>query len=617
MFRALPNHPSHRLRKEKAATYDKAIKATKKEHWVNWLEDAAGNDLWTANKYISNPAGDGGKMRIPTLHTKDSEGNDTLAITNEDKSKVFTKSLFPSPPMHSSVPQGFIYPNPTDNWTPITKEILSKAIAKLSPYKAPGPDGIANIVFQRCPHLQQYLLSLFNAVFTLRTYYGPWRESTTVILRKPGRPDYSVPKAYRPIALLNTTAKLLSAIVAERTTHVLETNNLLPATHFGGRPGRSTEDSFLLLETTIKHTWRQHKVVSTLFLDIEGAFPNTVTDQLLHNMRKCCLPSEIVKYTERLLKDRKTKLRFDDFESEWFPITNSIGQGDPLSMILYMIYNSDLVDIAKKEKGELTLAFVDDTALIAVGNSFEEMHQKLMDMLERRGGGYEWSNHHNSRFETNKFALMDFTLNRTRHRPSMTLRGVVIESTATHKFLGVMLDNELRWKAHAAYAVAKGAAYMMLLKRLSSVSWGTPAKLMRQLYQSVVVPKITYAVAVWLQPSLASTSEERIRGSKGIAKKIESAQRTAALAITGAMRTTATDTLNVHANLLPVHLMIQQALFRSSLRLSGLPTSHPLKPHIKWIERKDVKHHRSALHKLIHTLGVYPQQIETVLPQAT
>ena len=50
-------------------------------------------------------------------------------------------------------------------------------------------------------------------------YYDPWRESTTVIIRKPGKPDYSVPKAYRPIALLNTTAKLLSALIADRASH--------------------------------------------------------------------------------------------------------------------------------------------------------------------------------------------------------------------------------------------------------------------------------------------------------------------------------------------------------------------------------------------------------------
>jgi len=615
-FRAVPDHPSHRMRKEKVAKYDKAIRTTKKDHWINWLEDAMGNDLWITNKYITNPAGDGGKTRIPTLITKDNEGNATMATSNESKSEVFTKTLFPPPPSRSAVPPDFEYPEPATPWSDITGEQLRKTIVKLSPYKAPSPDGVANIVFQHCPVLQPYLLSLFNAALSLRTYYNPWRESITVILRKPGRPDYSVPKAYRPIALLNTTAKLVSAIVTDRASHILETHRLLPATHFGSRPGHSTEDSLLLLETTIKHAWRQHKVASVLFLDIEGAFPNAVTDQLLHNMKKRGLPLEIVGFTERLLDNRKTKLRFDDYESEWFPLRNGIGQGDPLSMLLYVIYSSDLVDTARKENRELALAFVDDTALVVVGKSIVEMHQKLKDMLKQQGGGYEWSANHNSRFETNKFALMDFSLNRAKPRPDMNLQGVTIKSAPSHKFLGVIIDNELRWTAQAAYATAKGAKYTILLRRLSATLWGVPAKLIRQLYLSVVIPKITYAAAVWLQPSFAHPSDKRLRGSKGIARKIGSTQRTAALAITGAMRTTPTDSLNVHANLLPTHLMFQQVLFRSALRLSSLPDAHPLKPHIKRIEKKDVKRHRSALHKLIHTLGVHPECNETILPHA-
>ena len=65
-----------------------------------------------------------------------------------------------------------------------------QAIDNLNPYKAPSPDGIANIIFQRCPLLIDYLLPLFNAAINLRTYYDPWHESITVILRKPGKPDY-------------------------------------------------------------------------------------------------------------------------------------------------------------------------------------------------------------------------------------------------------------------------------------------------------------------------------------------------------------------------------------------------------------------------------------------
>ncbi|KIK13673.1 hypothetical protein PISMIDRAFT_17820 [Pisolithus microcarpus 441] len=533
-FRALPDHTSHRLRRTKAREYEKAMRDAKKEHWRSWLEEASNTDLWIANKYISNPTGDGSKTRIPTLRRADENGNTTIASSNEDKSRLLAQTLFPPPPTQSSVPEGHGYPEPVAKWARITNDQLRRTINKLSPYKAPGPDGVANIVFQRCSRLTDYLLPIFNAVFTFRTYYEPWRESITVVLRKPGKPDYSTPKAYRPIALLNTTAKILSAIVADRISYISEAHNLLPCTHFGGRPGQSTEDSLLLMEATIKHAWRQHKVVSALFLDIEGAFPNAVTDRLLHNMRMRRLPKDIVDYTDRLLRGRKTKLRFDDYESEWFPITNGIGQGDPLSMILYVIYSSDLVDIANG-KNELTLAFVDDTAILATGKDFVSTHATLANMMERENGAYDWSTKHNSRFETNKFALMDFTQSRSRQRVPITLRGVRIDPSPTHRFLGVMVDHELRWKSHAAHAIAKGTRHAMMLRRLSSTTWGIPLKLMRQLFTATVLPKITYGASVWIHPMYTPNLDRTKRGSVGIAKKINTIQRTAAIAASGAM----------------------------------------------------------------------------------
>ena len=54
-------------------------------------------------------------------------------------------------------------------------------------------------------------------------------------------------------------------------------------------------------------------------------------------------------------------------------------------MILFVIYNSDLVDTAE-DTNELTLAFVDDMAFVVIGKDFHETHSILVDMLEREGG---------------------------------------------------------------------------------------------------------------------------------------------------------------------------------------------------------------------------------------
>ena len=614
-FRAIPTHECHKVLKEKEKHLDREIHTAKETHWREWLEGMADNDIWIASKYLTNPGGDGGKTRMPTLRSKDQQGRTVIATSNEEKSEVLARSLFPPPPQTSSVPLNHRYPTPAEKWTEITLDQLMQAINKLSPYKAPGPDGIANIVFQRCRQLTDYLLPLFNAAVQLQTHYEPWKESITVILRKPGKPDYSAPKAYRPIALLNTTAKLLSAIMADRTAYILETHSLLPATHFGGRPGRTTEDSLHLLETTVRNAWRVGKVASALFLDIEGAFPNAVTDRLLHNMKCRRLPSEIVEYTRQLLTGRKTRLRFDDYISEWFEITNGIGQGDPLSMILYIIYDSDLVDIAKKSKGELVLAFVDDTVLIAVAKTFQETHAILHDMLERREGAYDWSSKHNSKFETSKFGLLDFTLSKSKERPPIVIRGITIKPSTSHKFLGVMVDQELRWKEHASYALAKGMAYVALLRRISTSAHGVSPKLIRQLYRSIAVPKMLYAASVWLKPIFSAGSQSLTRGSQGIVKKLTQVQRSAAITITGVMRTSPTDSTEIHANLMPMSTLVQKILFNSSIRMASLPETHPLHGTVSRAMKRNVMHHKTALHHLLHRLKLKPDSTETIFPR--
>ena len=220
-YRALLEHEVHTQVCSKENALSKEIQKTKENHWKDWLNDMSGTNIWIAHKYISNPGGDGGKTRIPMLKRTGPDGLVNQAMTNKEKSAILAQALFPPPPNESTVPTDFLYPDPAERWSEITHEQLTQAINNLSPYKVPGPDGVANIVFQHCSSLIDYILPLFNAVVNLRTYYDPWKESITVILRKPGKPDYSVPKAYRPIALLNTTAKLLLAIVADRTSYIL------------------------------------------------------------------------------------------------------------------------------------------------------------------------------------------------------------------------------------------------------------------------------------------------------------------------------------------------------------------------------------------------------------
>jgi hypothetical protein len=366
----------------------------------------------------------------------------------------------------------------------------------------------------------------------LNIYYDPWREFTTIVLRKPGKPSYETPKAYRPIALICTLAKVLTSIVAENLSQLVEQHRLLPKNHFGGRPGRSTADAVHYLVNKICTAWRSNRVVSVLFLDVEGAFPNAVTSRLLHNLKKRRVPTAIVSFVEQLLANRKTRLKFDDYTSDIMLIMNGIGQGDPLSMLLYIFYNADLLDLPDDPENEDAIGYVDDIALIATGADFTETTQILSNMMLREEGGIRWSITHNSRFEVTKSAVLHFSRKTIRDpdsendriplpRPALTLQGQVVQEVQSYKYLGIQLDAHLRWKEQAQRATANATKWILQFRRLTRPSTGVRARLMRQLYLSVALPKITYGIDIWYTPPSKPAGCTRNSGSVGILRNLQ------------------------------------------------------------------------------------------------
>ncbi|KAI4293631.1 hypothetical protein K525DRAFT_181706, partial [Schizophyllum commune Loenen D] len=111
-------------------------------------------------------------------------------------------------------------------------------------------------------------------------------------------------------------------------------------------------------------------------------------------------------YLTWMFTNRQIRLRFDDFISDPMPIDSGGEQGNPIMMILYLYYNAELIDIARQEAEVDIPTFVDNANIVIEGDSFEETTAKAKQLMEKRGGGFSWSESHNSPFELDKFAVM-------------------------------------------------------------------------------------------------------------------------------------------------------------------------------------------------------------------
>ena len=265
----------------------------------------------------------------------------TRATNIEDKVELLHQECFPlPPPVDLDDLEGSRYPTQLPCQDEVSEEDITKVVWRLKPDKAPGNDEITNRVVKLAIRvIGKQVARLFTACLRLGYHPRAFRTAVTVVLRKPGKPDYSDPAAYRPIALLNTLGKVLESIVAGRISTLAERYSLLPDEQYGARPGRSTEDALLNLQETIQAEWTRapRAVISILALDVSKAFDRVSHERLLHNLRKRRIPDLLVDWVKSFLGDRETAFRIGSYTSSQRATSCGIPQGSPLSPILYPV----------------------------------------------------------------------------------------------------------------------------------------------------------------------------------------------------------------------------------------------------------------------------------------
>lgn len=251
-----------------------------------------------------------------------------------------------------------------------------------------------------------------------------------------------------------------------------------------------------------------------------------------------------------------------------------IPQGSPLSPILYVFYNANLVQ-GHIKKSEGSIGFIDDYNAWVAGPSAAENTRRLQTQLLPRAE--KWARESGAVFEAEKTAFIHF------NRPLQPDRGLsnhlvfsnrTIAPKRSVKILGVTLDSALSMTEHVSKAVAKAIGKCMALRRIRGVR---PAQ-MRQMYMAAVVPTTDYAASTWYAPS-------RI-GVKKHVVALERVQRLAARLILRAYKSVAMLVLQSEAQLQSVSERLNERVSNHMTKLCGLAPDHPLQRCISAFQRQ-------------------------------
>ena len=263
------------------------------------------------------------------------------------------------------------------------------------------------------------------------------------MLRKPNKDDYTKAKSYCPVALLNILGKVLEAILAKHLSYLATEHTLLPRTHMGGQKGTSTDHVCHYLLEQVYAAWNTKKVVSLLLLDVAGAFDNINQSRLIHNLRKRQVDHKLVQWIQSFLSGRRTIIKIREHTTEPIFTPNGISQGSPLSQILYLFYNADLLNKIAKRKDTSAIGYINDIAILTIGKTTEETCKTLAEV--HTNICEPWSQSHTSKFGLSKYQLVHLTRQTSGHtaEPVQLPSGYTIRAQDYAKYLGLWLDKKL------------------------------------------------------------------------------------------------------------------------------------------------------------------------------
>ena len=265
-------------------------------------------------------------------------------------------------------------------------------------------------------------------------------------------------------------------------------HNLLPKTHFGGRRGSCIETAIHNLLEKIYAAWNKNEMASLLMMDVSAAYPNTSHQRLLQYLRKRKIDRKVVQWVGSFLTNRHTIVKTAEHTTSKLSIDLGLPRGSPLSLILYLFYNADLLDDSIK-KGVAAQGFIDDITLIVTGKSIRGNNQKLANA--HNSVCESWRIKHGSKFSIPKYQLI-----RKRdvdYRAGVRLRGgYVIHGITSAINLGITLQSKLSWKDHVSRIKSKAIKSLGALSSIAGSTWGGDFLAMRKIFKAVIIPQITY-----------------------------------------------------------------------------------------------------------------------------
>ncbi len=367
---------------------------------------------------------------------------------------------------------------------------VEKTINCLKTKKAPGFDGFKAETLQKvAKEISNPLTHIINLCFNTGIFPDVLKTGVIIPLHKSGPKDDV--NNFRPVSLISNLSKIVEKILKYRLVKCFTKFKILSDKQFGFRQKRSTEDAILKLTSNLYDALDKNIPALCIFVDLSKAFDTVNHEILLKKLEIYGIRGIAKKLIGSYLKNRRQTVKVNSVQSSSREVVCGVPQGTVLGPLLFIIYVNSLLKITSL--GDI-ISYCDDTVIFYSANTWQD----LKTIAER-----DFLNISNW-FKSNKLSLnvqktkyISFTSYKDKLPKIGSLQvnqEIAIPETESIKYLGIILDQNLKWNLHVKHVTQKIRALISKFKYLKNY---LDIKHLIVIYYSLVQSQINYGITGW------------------------------------------------------------------------------------------------------------------------